>query len=109
MMRSVPGGRLDSYWCGPIVCWKPKKPMKPMKSGGLMPKAVHVSDAIAPLPVLRNRRPETQGPEADAAFAILAKTRNGGLHSVAGIHRLAAANKDNQEITTASCGLAICS
>ncbi len=44
-----------------------------------MPKAVHVSDAIAPLPVLRNRTPETQGPEADAAFAELAKTRDGGV------------------------------
>jgi len=48
-----------------------------------MPKAVAVSDAIAPLPVLRNRRPETPGPEggpeADAAFATLAETRNGGV------------------------------
>ena len=44
-----------------------------------MPKAVDVSDAIAPLPVLRNRRPETRGPEADAAFATLAETRNGGV------------------------------
>ncbi len=44
-----------------------------------MPKAVHVSDAIAPLPVLRNRTPETQGPEADAAFALLAETRDGGV------------------------------
>ncbi len=44
-----------------------------------MPKAVDVSDAIAPLPVLRNRRPETQGPEADAAFATLAETQDGGV------------------------------
>ena len=44
-----------------------------------MPKAVHVSDAIAALPVLRNRTPETQGPEADAAFAMLVETRNGGV------------------------------
>jgi len=44
-----------------------------------MPKAVSVSEAIAALPVLRNRRPETQGPEADAAFATLAETRNGGV------------------------------
>ncbi len=52
-----------------------------------MPRAVDVSDAIAPLPVLRNRKPETQGPEggpeggpeADAAFATLAETRNGGV------------------------------
>ena len=44
-----------------------------------MPKAVNIAEAIAPLPVLRNRRPETQGPEADAAFATLAETRNGGV------------------------------
>lgn len=44
-----------------------------------MPKAVHVSDAIASLPMLRNRTPETQGPEADAAFAMLAETRDGGV------------------------------
>ena len=48
-----------------------------------MPKAVNVSEAIAPLPVLRNRTPETPGPEggpeADAAFAMLAETRNGGV------------------------------
>ncbi len=44
-----------------------------------MLKAVHVSDAIAPLPVLRNRTPETQGPEAEAAFTTLAETRDGGV------------------------------
>jgi mannose-6-phosphate isomerase-like protein (cupin superfamily) len=44
-----------------------------------MPKAVHVSEAIAALPVLRNRTPETQGPEAEAAFARLAETRDGGV------------------------------
>ncbi len=44
-----------------------------------MPKAVHVLDAIAHLPVLRNRTPETQGPEVDAAFAMLAETRVGGV------------------------------
>ena len=44
-----------------------------------MPKAVHISDAIAALPVLRNRTPETRGPEADAAFAQLAETRDGGV------------------------------
>jgi uncharacterized cupin superfamily protein len=44
-----------------------------------MPKAVNISDAIAALPVLRNRTPETQGPEADAAFAMLAETRDGGV------------------------------
>ncbi len=44
-----------------------------------MPKAVNISDAIAQLPVLRNRTPETQGPEADAAFTMLAETRDGGV------------------------------
>jgi uncharacterized cupin superfamily protein len=44
-----------------------------------MPKAVSVSEAIAPLPVLRNRKPETQGTKVDAAFAMLAETRNGGV------------------------------
>ena len=44
-----------------------------------MPKAVHISDATAALPVLRNRTPETRGPEADAAFAELAETRDGGV------------------------------
>ncbi len=44
-----------------------------------MPKAVSISEAVAPLPVLRNRRPETQGPEADAAFATLAETQDGGV------------------------------
>jgi len=44
-----------------------------------MPKAVDIRAAIAPLPVLRNRRPETPEAEADAAFAVLAETRNGGV------------------------------
>ena len=44
-----------------------------------MPKAVDIREAIAPLPVLRNRRPETQESEAEAAFAVLAETRNGGV------------------------------
>ncbi len=44
-----------------------------------MPKAVHVSEVIAALPVWRNRTPETQGPEAEAAFARLAETRDGGV------------------------------
>ncbi len=44
-----------------------------------MPKAVNISDAIAALPVLRNRAPDTQGPEAEAAFATLAETQNGGV------------------------------
>ena len=44
-----------------------------------MPKAVNILDAIAPLPVLRNRTPETQGPKVDAAFTMLADTRDGGV------------------------------
>lgn len=44
-----------------------------------MPKAVDIRAAIAPLPVLRNRRPETPESEAEAAFATLAETRNGGV------------------------------
>ena len=44
-----------------------------------MPKAVDIRAAIAPLPVLRNRRPETAGPEAEAAFAVLAETGNGAV------------------------------
>ena len=44
-----------------------------------MPEAVNISDAIAALPVLRNRTPETQGPEADAAFTMLSETRDGGV------------------------------
>ncbi len=44
-----------------------------------MPKAVDVSAAIVALPVLRNRTPESQGPEVDAAFAMLAETRDGGI------------------------------
>ena len=44
-----------------------------------MPKAVDIREAIARLPVLRNRRPETAGPEAESAFAVLAETRNGGV------------------------------
>ena len=52
---------------------------KPIKNGRIMPEAVNISDAIPALPVLRNRTPETQGPEADAAFATLAETQNGGV------------------------------
>ena len=44
-----------------------------------MPKAVDIREAIAHLPVLRNRRPDTQESEAKAAFAVLAETRNGGV------------------------------
>lgn len=45
----------------------------------IMPKAVDIREAIAPLPVLRNRRPETPEPEVAAAFAVLTETRNGGV------------------------------
>ena len=44
-----------------------------------MPEVVHVLDAIAHLPVLRNRTPETQAPEAGAAFVMLVETRDGGV------------------------------
>lgn len=44
-----------------------------------MLKAVNIEDAIAPLPVLRNRRPETQSQESGSAFATLAKTATGGV------------------------------
>jgi len=44
-----------------------------------MPKAVDIRKALAGLPVLRNRRPDTPEPEAAAAFATLAETRNGGV------------------------------
>jgi len=44
-----------------------------------MPKAVEIRKALAGLPVLRNRRPDTPEPEAAAAFATLAKTQSGGV------------------------------
>lgn len=44
-----------------------------------MPKAVNIRKAITPLPVLHNRRPETGGAAEDAAFAVLAETRNSGV------------------------------
>ena len=43
------------------------------------PKAVDIQAALAPLPVLRNRRPDTPGPESAAAFARLAETRDGAV------------------------------
>lgn len=43
------------------------------------PKAVDIDAAIAPLPVLKNRTPDTEGPEAASAFATLAETENGGV------------------------------
>jgi uncharacterized cupin superfamily protein len=44
-----------------------------------MPKAVDIREAIAPLPLLRNRRPDSCGPEVDAAFATLIETRGGDV------------------------------
>jgi len=44
-----------------------------------MVKAVDIHEAIASLPMLRNRRPDTAGPELEAAFAQLAETANGGV------------------------------
>ncbi len=44
-----------------------------------MPKAVDIRKAIASLPVLRNRRPETPESELEAAFTMLAETRDGGI------------------------------
>ena len=44
-----------------------------------MIKAVKIEEALAKLPVLRNRGPETSDEEADAAFAILAPFRDGAL------------------------------
>ena len=44
-----------------------------------MPKAVDISDAIAQLPVLLNRTRDSQGPEVDAAFTMLAETQDGGV------------------------------
>ena len=43
------------------------------------PKAVDIRATLAPLPVLRNRRPDTPGAEAAAAFARLAETRDGAV------------------------------
>ena len=44
-----------------------------------MPRAVDIQAALAPLPVLRNRRPDTPSAEAAAAFARLAETRDGAV------------------------------
>ncbi len=43
------------------------------------PKAVDIDAAIAPLPVLKNRTPETEGSEAASAFAVLAETETGAV------------------------------
>ena len=42
-------------------------------------KAVHIETALAGLPVLRGRSPETTAEEADAAFATLAEMGEGGV------------------------------
>lgn len=44
-----------------------------------MLKAVNIQDALAGLPVLHARRPDTDADEAAAAFATLAETENGGV------------------------------
>jgi len=44
-----------------------------------MPKAVDIRSAIATLPVMKNRRPDTPESEAGAFFATLAETQNGGV------------------------------
>jgi uncharacterized cupin superfamily protein len=43
------------------------------------PVAVDIQAAIAPLPILRMRRPDTPAAEASAAFARLAETRDGAV------------------------------
>jgi len=45
----------------------------------MIPKAVDVKAAAASRPVLKNRTSDTVGPVADAAFAVLAETENGGV------------------------------
>ena len=44
-----------------------------------MVKAVHIETALADLPALRGRRPDTPQAEADKAFATLAEFGEGGL------------------------------
>jgi uncharacterized cupin superfamily protein len=43
------------------------------------PVAVDIQAAIAPLPILRTRRPDTPAAEAAGAFARLAETRDGAV------------------------------
>ena len=43
------------------------------------PKAVDIDAAIAPLPVLKNRTPDTEGSEVASAFAVLAETETGAV------------------------------
>jgi len=45
----------------------------------IKPTPVDIQAAIAPLPVLRNRGPETPRPEKGAAFTRLAETHNGAV------------------------------
>lgn len=44
-----------------------------------MPEAVSIRDAIASLPMLRDRRPDTEETEVGSAFATLAETSTGGV------------------------------
>ena len=44
-----------------------------------MAKAIDIREAIAPLPMLRNRRPDSHGPEVEAAFTTLVETKGGGV------------------------------
>lgn len=44
-----------------------------------MPQAVAINDALAGLPTLRGRRPDTPADEAGKAFATLATTETGGV------------------------------
>ena len=43
------------------------------------PKAVDIDAAIAPLSVLENRTPDTEGSEVANAFAVLAETETGAV------------------------------
>jgi uncharacterized cupin superfamily protein len=47
--------------------------------GRIRPTPVDINAALAPLPMLRNRGPQTPGPEKEAAFARLAETHNGAV------------------------------
>lgn len=44
-----------------------------------MPSAVDIKDALAGLPVLHERRPDTPADEAGKSFATLATTETGGV------------------------------
>ena len=45
----------------------------------IRPTPVDINAALAPLSMLRNRGPETSGPDKEAAFARLAETHNGAV------------------------------